>query len=145
MLRDWSGRGNRKFLHASSSLEMMTYVETILWSRGSAERILGWDFYLGLAKLRRIAHKFLSEFFQLIFPSNFSACLSPGFHPHPPQKITHKIVGIPLQFQMFEPNTFFKPIFCLRGRPTYWNNSVCNNWRISCVIPWSKSFFLGDF
>ena len=57
-------------------------------------------------------------------PANFSAnfsrnifgLVSPGIQAPPPQ-FTPKIVGIPLQFQLFEPNFFFTPIFCLRGRP----------------------------
>ena len=43
-------------------------------------------FSLGLANFGRIAHKFHSEFFQQIFPVNFSALFLQGFRP-PPKKI----------------------------------------------------------
>ena len=57
----------------------------------------------GLANLKRIAQKLLSELFPLIF-----GLVCPGFQ-------RPKLKAIPLQFQIFEPK-FFTPIFGLRGR-----------------------------
>ena len=77
---------------------------------------LGWIFEVGVATFRRIAHKFLSEFLQQMYPANFSALFLQGFRnpPPPPENFTPKIpaqncriVGIPQKL--------FTPIFCLPG------------------------------
>ena len=93
---------------------------------------LGLLFYLGLANLRTFAGKFLSEFFQRIFPANLSALLlqasGPPKNSHP--KFTPKLAGTPLQLQIFEPNVFSRRYSALSEdshvaaqiviEPSYW-------------------------
>ena len=85
----------------------------------------GFIFYFGLAKFRRIAHRFLSKFCGNFFAQIFQPCFSRAAGPpgltlkSSPLKFTPKIVGIALQFQIFEPTSvryFRKP---LRGPPTH--------------------------
>ena len=67
----------------------------------------GFGVNVGLAKFRKIASEFLSEFFQQIFPAIFRPCFSRVSEPPPPPqkdsrpKFTPKIVSLPLQFHIF--------------------------------------------
>ena len=90
-------------------------------------------FYFGFANLRKIARKFLSEFFGKCCPQNFRPCFSRASGP----KIsTPKIYAQNCQHssnpQIFE-NYRFTSRFCLWGRqlkslgggesrPTFWNS-----------------------
>ena len=75
-------------------------------------------FCLGLADFRRIACKFLSEFFGKFF-CNFFDLVSPGVPPPNSRTILSAFLS---NFRFLNPKCF-TPIFCLRGRSTDVGNS----------------------
>ena len=94
---------NRLQLQLLISVEWLTATDR---SRACAERIWG------------NCPKFLSKFFQQIFPALFLQDFTPPSKKNSRPKFTPRIVGSPLQFQIFELNIFVHADSLLAGETT---------------------------
>ena len=104
---------------------------------------LGWILYFGLANFRKLAGKFLSEFWWKVFPAIFSALFFQSLWPT--KQIAPKIHAQTCRhsyaISLSRTQRFFTAIFCLWGRPIFWGSYVWITVTVLATprISWSHS------